>query len=145
MDEIKFITSEFSTTLALPFADGGIRAGFPSPAQDYVDLSLDLNRDLIQNPAATFYAKVIGDSMKDAGILPGDLLVIDRSVEAYDGCKAVCFLNGEFTVKELDFHERSHGIIWLKPYNDAYEPIKVTKEMELTIWGVVTYVIHKTI
>lgn len=144
MDEIKFITSDFSTVLALPFADGGIRAGFPSPAQDYVDLSLDLNRDLIQNPAATFYAKVVGDSMKDAGILPGDLLVIDRSVEAYDGCKAVCFINGEFTIKELDFHDKGKGIIWLKPYNPAYEPIKVTQDMELAIWGVVIYVIHKT-
>ena len=144
MDEVKFITSEFGTQLSLPYADGGIRAGFPSPAQDYVDLSLDLNRDLIQNPAATFYAKVVGDSMKDAGILPGDLLVIDRSVEAYDGCKAVCFINGEFTIKELDFHDKGKGIIWLKPYNQAYEPIKVTQDMELAIWGVVIYVIHKT-
>lgn len=144
MDEIKFITSEFSTPLELPFADGGIRAGFPSPAQDYIDLSLDLNRDLIQHPAATFYAKVIGDSMKEAGILPGDILVIDRSLEPFDGCKAVCFLNGEFTVKELDFHDKKNEIIWLKPYNDAYAPIKVTKDMELTIWGVVAYVIHKT-
>lgn len=145
MDEIRFITSEFSTELALPYADGGVRAGFPSPAQDYVDLSLDLNRDLIQNPAATFYAKVVGDSMIGAGIQPGDLLVIDRSVEPYDGCKAVCFYNGEFTVKELDMHEKSRGIIWLKPYNNNYEAIKVTTDTDFTIWGVVIYVIHKTI
>lgn len=145
MDEVKFITSDFSTHLALPYADGGVRAGFPSPAQDYLDLKLDLNRDLIQNPAATFYAKVVGNSMVGAGIYPGDLLVIDRSVEAYDGCKAVCYLNGEFTIKELDFHEKDAGVIWLKPYNPEFKPIKVTKYMELIIWGVVIYVIHKTV
>src|SRR5574344_398821 len=84
---------------ALPMVEGGIAAGFPSPAQDYIDLSLDLNKELIDNPSSTFFGRVRGNSMIDAGIEDGDLLVIDKSLEPKDGDTAICFLDGEFTLK----------------------------------------------
>lgn len=143
MDEIKFIASEFTSELHLSYADLGIKAGSPSLAQDSVDLTLDLNRDLIKHPAATFYAKVVGTSMKGIGINPEDILVIDRSVDVFDGCKAVCYVNGEFAIRELDLREQDRGIIWLKSYNPDYKPIKITSDVERIIWGVVVYVIHK--
>jgi len=143
-DEVRFITADLSTELALPFADGGIRAGFPSPAQDYVDKSLDLNRDLIKHPAATFYARVVGDSMEPE-LRAGDILVIDRSINPFDGCTAVCFINGEFTVKYLDLSSQKQGIIWLVPANKKYDRIRVTAEEQFEIWGVVRYIIHDTI
>jgi DNA polymerase V len=141
--EIELLTPDLSQACALAYADGGVRAGFPSPAQDYVDRTLDLNKELIQHPEATFYAKVVGDSMRDAGVHPGDLLVIDRSIEPHDGSMAVCFLNGEFTLKTLDLSQRDQGIIRLVPANPAYAPIHVTPEMQFEIWGVVAYTIHK--
>lgn len=140
-DELLFVTVDLSSELPLPYADGGIRAGFPSPAQDYVDKSLDLNRDLIKHPAATFYARVVGDSMEPS-IHPGDILVIDRSITPYDRCTAVCFVNGEFTVKYLDLSEKDKGVIWLVPANPNYVRIRVKKEEQFEIWGVVRYVIH---
>lgn len=143
-DELIFVTVDLSTDLPLPYADGGVRAGFPSPAQDYVDKSLDLNRDLIKHPAATFYARVVGDSMEPQ-IHPGDLLVVDRSITPFDGCTAVCFLNGEFTIKRLDLTEQQRGIVYLIPDNPRYEPIKVVGEEQFEIWGVVRYVIHSTV
>ena len=137
---ITFYRAEDSTDLALPFADGGIRAGFPSPAQDYMDLTLDLNKELIKHPAATFYGRVKGDSMKDAGISEGDILVIDRSLDWQDGMTAVCFVDGEFTVKKI---QRKGDKILLLPANPDYEPIEVTPDNEFMIWGIVTYVIKK--
>ena len=142
-NELIFLTPDFSTHQSLPFADGGVRAGFPSPAQDYMDRTIDLNRELIRHPAATFYSKVVGDSMIEAGIHPGDLLVIDRSIDPYDGCTAVCLLNGDFTVKELDMSVYERKIIRLIPHNPNYKPIVVSDNDQFEIWGVVSYVIHK--
>lgn len=142
-DELIFITADLSSECPRPFVDGGIRAGFPSPAQDYVDKSLDLNRDLIKHPAATFYARVVGDSMEPE-MHPNDLLVIDRSITPYDNCIAVCFLNGEFTVKRIDFSQREHGIIWLLPSNPQYKRLCVKEQEQFEIWGVVSYIIHAT-
>jgi DNA polymerase V len=142
-NEVIFITPDFSSHMPLPFADGGVRAGFPSPAQDYVDRTLDLNKELIEHPAATFYSKVVGDSMIDAGICPEDLLVIDRSIDPYDGCTAVCFLNGEFTVKELDLSKRASNVIRLVPHNPNYQPIVISESDQFEIWGVVKFVIHR--
>lgn len=144
MNEIQFIIPDLTSQLPLPYADGGIRAGFPSPAQDYVDGILDLNKELIQHPAATFYARVIGDSMSP-GISEGDLLVVDRSLEYFDNCVAVCCLNDEFTIKRIDLSKKDKGIIRLMPDNPKYEPITVTEEDNFIFWGVVRYVIHKTI
>ena len=144
MNEIIFITPDLSTELPLLYADVGIPAGFPSPAQDYVDGILDLNKELIQHPAATFYARVVGDSMYP-GIKDGDLLVVDRSLEAFDNCIAVCCLNNEFTIKRVDLSNKDKGFIRLIPDNPNYEPITVTEDDKFILWGVVRYVIHKTV
>lgn len=119
---------------------GQVRAGFPSPAEDYSTTKLDLNRELIKNPASTFYARVSGLSMVDEGINEGDLLVIDKSIEPYDGCLAVCYIDGEFTLKRFEKHS-SYAL--LLPANRDFKPIKVTEDNDFCIWGVVTYIIKK--
>lgn len=140
-DEVVFIPTDFSTKLELTYVDGSIRAGFPSPAQDYVDRSLDLNRDLIRHPEATFYARVVGDSMVPT-MFQGDLLVIDRSLEISDNCLAVCYVNGEFTIKRLDLSQKSKGIMRLMPDNHEYPTIEVHEDEQFEVWGVVRFVIH---
>ncbi len=129
-----------ANSMELPLSEGGVSAGFPSPAEEFLDLTLDLNRELIKNPAATFYARVSGDSMIDDGINDGDLLVIDRSVEPYNNCLAVCYIDGEFTLKRFQ-DKGSYGL--LVPANKNYKPIRVTEDNEFTIWGVVRYVIKR--
>lgn len=131
----------FVTPLPLPFADTGIQAGFPSPAQDYIDKSLDFNRELIEHPAATFYAKVVGNSMIGAGISEGDIVVIDRAVDPEQDDVVVVFVDGEFTIKYIDFSELHHNRIWLRPANSDYKPIKVNANSEFRVWGVVVKVI----
>lgn len=130
--------------LDLPFAEDGVRAGFPSPAQEYTDDTIDLNRDLVRHPECTFYARVAGDSMIDEDLHPGDILIIDRSLEAHTGDIAVCVVNGEFTVKKLDLQPDR---VVLHPANKAYPPIVITESDRFNVWGVVTYVIknlHRT-
>ncbi|MEW2921098.1 translesion error-prone DNA polymerase V autoproteolytic subunit [Muricauda sp. ANG21] len=136
-----------SLTFYIPNNDGGgsiplsrntVSAGFPSPADDFKEKRISLDQTLIKNKEATFYARVSGKSMINAGLDDGDLLVIDRSLEAEHGKVAVCFLDGEFTVKRLHIEK---GSITLMPENDDYRPIKVSKDSDLLIWGVVTYVI----
>ncbi len=137
---IDFYTADTATDLSLPYVNEGIAAGFPSPAQDYMDLTLDLNKELIKHPAATFYGRVKGLSMKDAGIDDGDILVIDRSLEYRNNMTAVCFIDGEFTVKKLKLE---NGQVFLMPANDAFKPIGITEANEFIVWGIVTYVIKK--
>ena len=126
------------TALELPMVSEGISAGFPSPAMDFTDLSIDLNKHLIKHPSSTFYGRVKGESMKDEGIHDGDLLVIDKSIRPADGKIAVCYLDGEFTIKRIRIDK---DIIWLMPANDKYTPIKVTHDNDFLIWGIVTHVI----
>ena len=126
--------------LPLPYADEGIRAGFPSPAQDYMELAIDLNKELIKHPTSTFYGRVVCDSMKDEGIEEGDILVIDKSLELMDDDLAVCFIDGDFTVKRVRLESDA---TWLVPSNAKYPPIKVTKDNEFMVWGIVTYTIKK--
>lgn len=114
-------------------------AGFPSPAEDYIDKRLSLDESLIEHPAATFFVKVDGDSMRDAGILSGDMLVVDRSIRASDGQIVVATVGGEFTVKRL---RKNAGRVYLVPANGDYQPIELTDEMEAEVWGVVRYAIH---
>jgi DNA polymerase V len=121
-------------------AQDGIHAGFPSPATDYMTQAIDLNRELVRHPAATFYGRVVGDSMIDAGVEEGDILVIDKALEARDGDMAVCFVDGEFTLKYLRF--RDGGLI-LVPANENYPEIEVKEGSDFKMWGVVTYVIKK--
>lgn len=126
--------------LQLPIADEGIKAGFPSPAQDFMDRAIDLNKELVRHPASTFYGRVRGDSMIDAGVYDGDILIIDKSLEPHDGDMAVCYIDGEFTIKHIRIEKE---VVWLVPANSSYEPIKVTKDNEFLIWGIVTYSIKK--
>ena len=137
--QLEFYSAETSTELKLPLADG-VSAGFPSPAEEYMELSLDINKDLITHPSATFYARVKGNSMKDAGINNGDILVIDKSLEPASGKKAVCYIDGEFTLESIQIKKDE---IWLMPANPEYKSIRITPENEFQIWGIVTFVIHK--
>lgn len=118
-----------------------IKAGFPSPAQDYVENGIDLNRELVKNPSSTFFGRARGSSMEGAGIFDGDLLVIDKSLEPYEGAVAVCFIDGEFTLKRIHFERDGVQVVavWLQPENDSYSPIKVTAENQFIIWGIVTH------
>lgn len=131
---------DISSSLPLQFADEGIKAGFPSPAQDYLEQAIDLNKELIRHPASTFYGRVVGNSMRDEGIEDGDILVIDKSLELIDDDLAVCFIDGEFTVKRVRLETDA---AWLVPSNSDYPLIKVTKDNDFMVWGIVTYTIKK--
>jgi DNA polymerase V len=126
------------TAVSLPYVDQGISAGFPSPAEDFLDLKIDLNKELIKNPSATFYGRVKGNSMMDVGIEDGDLLVIDKSLEPRDGKIAVCFIDGEFTIKRI---RMDRDCCWLVPANESYEPIRVDADNDFVIWGIIIHVI----
>ena len=125
--------------LALPLFTGKVAAGFPSPADDYIEKTLDLNQLLIQKPAATFFVRAEGESMLGAGIHPDDILVVDRSLEPVPGKIVICALNGELTVKRL---QRTTAGMVLAAENPAYSDIVLVEEMDMVIWGVVTSVIH---
>lgn len=137
---LEIFRAEVNTELSLPIADEGIKAGFPSPAQDFMDLAIDLNKELVRHPASTFYGRVRGDSMQDAGVYDGDILIIDKSLEPRNGDMAVCFVDGEFTIKYIKIEK---DIVWLIPANDCYSPIKITEDNDFLIWGIVTYSIKK--
>lgn len=124
----------------LPFYTEKLSAGFPSPASDYMEKALDLNEYLIKNPSATFFVEITGDSMTGAGIHSGDILIVDRSLEAKHNRIVVAVLNGDFTVKRLSWQK---GKIRLIPENPAYDPIDIKEGTEFEIWGVATNVIHK--
>ena len=121
-------------------AEEGISAGFPSPADDFKETRISLDRELVKNREATFYARVSGDSMIGAGLEDGDLLVIDRSKNPENGKIAICLVDGEFTVKRI---KKEKNKLYLMPENKNYKPIELKEENELIIWGVVEYVIKK--
>jgi len=123
----------------LPFYQDAISAGFPNQASEEVEDTLDLNELLIKRPAATFFLRVSGHSMIKAGIFHNDILIVDRSIEPGNGKIVIAAVNGELTVKRLFIEGRKVQLI---PENDAFQPIEITSEMELHIWGVVTNVIH---
>jgi DNA polymerase V len=125
--------------IRLPLFAGKVSAGFPSPASDYVDKTLDLNDLLVQHPAATFFVRAQGESMRDVGIHHNDILVVDRSLEPVSGKIVVCAINGELTVKRLVYEP---GRWMLKAENPTYPNIPLNDDLELVIWGVVTNVIH---
>lgn len=135
---IDIFSIDTDTELVLPLISNGISAGFPSPALDFIELSIDLNKHLIKHPSATFYGRVKGDSLKNAGIDNGDLLIIDRSVEPVSGKIAVCCLDGEFTAKRIKIEKNE---IWLVAENEKYKPLKITSDNNLFIWGIVIHVI----
>lgn len=139
-NDINIFASDNQEEITLPLSGERIAAGFPSPAEDYATQGLDLNRELIKNPASTFYARVSGLSMIDEGINDGDLLVIDKSIEPCNGSLAVCYIDGEFTLKRF---QKCDGYALLVPANKDFKPIKVTAENDFLIWGTVTYIIKK--
>ena len=137
---LTFFTPDNLNTLGAVYFDTGISAGFPSPAEDFKQERLSLDNELIKNKEATFFARVSGQSMIDAGLSDNDLLVIDRSLSPAHNKIAVCFLDGEFTVKRLKVEKDE---VWLQPENKKYQPIKITEENDFVIWGIVTNVIKK--
>ena len=122
----------------LTFAEG-VHAGFPSPAADYND-KLDLGKELIKHPASTFFARVEGDSMKDACINDSDILIIDRSIEPKDGDMAICYIDGEFNIRYIRIRDNK---VWLDSANKNYKPIEVFPETDFIVWGIITYSISK--
>lgn len=140
-EHLNILKIQDSDELAVQVFEEHIQAGFPSPAQGSYPDSIDLNRELIHNPSSTFCARVTGDSMIDAGIADGDMLIIDRSLEPNDGDIAVCFLDGEFTVKRISLRA---GRLYLVPANNDYPEIPVSEEANFQVWGVVSHIIHKT-
>jgi DNA polymerase V len=135
-----FLPKPQPTVIPLPLYIGKVAAGFPSPADDYIEKNLDLNELLVQKPAATFFVKAQGESMLGAGIHPNDILVVDRSIEPADGKVVIAALNGELTVKRLS--KTAEGIWYLKAENPQFPDILLNDGLELVIWGVVTNVIH---
>ena len=125
---------------SLPLYLSPVAAGFPSPAEDYLDRNLDLHTHLVRNNAATFFLRVSGDSMIKAGILDGDLLVVDRSLTPGNGNVVIAAVEGELTVKYL---ATKNGKLFLVPANDEYPELDITEQEDAVLWGVVTYAIHK--
>jgi len=128
-----------STKWARPLFMTSVSAGFPSPAESYIEGHLDLNRYLIKHPVATFYVRVSGDSMAGAGIQPGSILVVDRAVEADDGDIVIARIGDELCVKRLRLRR---GRIWLMPENEKYQPIEVIESMDFEVWGRVMHSIR---
>ncbi len=128
--------------LALEFAES-IHAGFPSPAADHAGERINLAREMTPHPETTFYAHVEGDSMRDAGILDGDIVVVDRSLTPKNGDYIVAYIDGEYTLKEFRVDPDGQSA-WLIPHNPDFQPIKVTEESNFVVWGVITYAVHKT-
>ena len=135
----KILKPERRVSVKLPMFLEAVSAGFPSPADDYMEDRLDLNDHLVRNPAATFFVRVTGDSMVDAGIHSGDILVVDRSLNPKDDNIVIAVIDGELTVKRLRTQKTK---VYLLPENQNYKPIEITSEMNFEVWGVVTNVIH---
>jgi DNA polymerase V len=140
ISEIYEIADILANKIQLPLYTYAVSAGFPSPADDYVDLKLDLNEYLIKRPSSTFLVRVRGESMIKAGIHNGDLLTVDRSITPTNGKIVIAVINGECTVKRIQY---KNNILYLLPENDEYEPIVIKEFTDtLFVWGVVTNVIH---
>ncbi len=137
-NKIEFFIPDFENQIELPYISSGIKAGFPSPAADFDESKISLDTVLVKNKEATFYAKASGNSMIGAGIDDGDILVIDRSLEPQNNKVAICFIDGEFTVKRIRIKDKN---VFLMPENINYKPIQISEENDLIIWGIVTYVI----
>tara|TARA_B000000475_G_C15725900_1_gene336493 strand:- start:48 stop:479 length:432 start_codon:yes stop_codon:yes gene_type:complete len=138
--KLTFLKPKKGDKLGQWLIEQGISAGFPSPADDFKEIRISLDKELVKNQESTFYARVSGDSMLGAGLDDGDLLIIDKSLDAENGKIAICFLDGDFTVKRI---VKEKGKLFLKAENKKYKPIEIREENELIIWGIVEYVIKK--
>ena len=138
--KLTFLKPEKGNNLGQWLVEQGISAGFPSPADDFKEVRISLDKELVKNQESTFYARVSGDSMLEAGIDDGDLLVIDKSLSPENGKIAVCFIDGDFTVKRI---VKEKGKLYLKAENKKYKSLEIKEGNELIIWGIVEYVIKK--
>ena len=139
-ENLTFLKPKKGDSLGQWLVEQGISAGFPSPADDFKEVRISLDKELVKNTDSTFYARVSGDSMENAGLSDGDLIVIDRSINPENNKIAVCYLDGEFTVKRI---VRKNSKLYLKPENRNYNEIEIKDDDQLIIWGIVTYVIKK--
>ena len=139
-NKLIFLKPKKGNSLGQWLIEQGISAGFPSPAEDFKEIRISLDKELVKNVESTFYARVSGNSMEGAGLSDGDLIVIDRSIMPENNKIAVCFLDREFTIKRIIKDKEK---LYLKPENNCYEKIEIKNENELIIWGIVTYVIKK--
>jgi len=137
---LKIYAPDSNRTSKIPLAESPVHAGFPSPADDFLEGSLDLNSLVIRHPEATFFARVEGDSMQDEGIAEGDILVVDKAEEPFDGCLAVAYVDGEFTLKRVRMEP---GRILLVPANPAYKTIEITPDNDFAVWGVVRWIVKR--
>ena len=138
-EELSFYSMD-EKVLDIPIYQSNVPAGFPSPAEDFMDLDLNLQEYLVQHPSATFCVRVTGDSMQNAGICSGDVMVVDRALEPQNNTIVLAILDGEFTVKRI---QKKGQELYLKPENSKFKPIQITEEMNFQVWGVVTHIIHK--
>ncbi|MBN1970097.1 MAG: translesion error-prone DNA polymerase V autoproteolytic subunit [Candidatus Delongbacteria bacterium] len=138
-DILEIFGFDKKSDLKLPLYNSSVQAGFPSPADDYIDKKLDLNEYLIKHPAATFFVRVAGDSMINAGIHNNDILIVDRALNPCNGNIVIAVLDGELTVKRLKYEKSK---VYLEPENPKYPVLEVYDESQFEIWGVVTNVIH---
>jgi DNA polymerase V len=136
---LEIFSADTGTKLELEVAAAGISAGFPSPAMDFDENKIDLNRYLIKRPSSTFFGRVSGNSMEGAGIYDGNLLIIDKSIKPRSEHIAVCFIDGEFTVKRIRIEK---DCVWLLPANPSYEPVRADEANDFQVWGIVTHVIR---
>ncbi len=134
------VRARLERMMKLPYFVVPVKAGFPSPAEDSLEQNLNLNEHLIQHPAATFFVRVDGDSMRGAGIHKDDILIVDKALEPTNGKVVIAVINGEFTVKRI---RMGGGKVFLDPENPQYQAIEVNPNSDFRVWGVVTYVIHK--
>ena len=139
-EKLKFLKPKKGDSIGQWLIEEGVSAGFPSPADDFKEIRISLDKELVKNKEATFYARVSGESMVGAGLDDGDLLIIDRSLDPKNGKIAVCLVDGEFTVKRIKKEKKN---LYLMPENRNYKPIELKEENQLIIWGVVEYVIKK--
>lgn len=137
-EKLKFLKPKNNNLFGQLLVEGGVSAGFPSPADDLREVRISLDEELVNNKESTFYAKVRGNSMQDAGLSDGDIIIIDRSLNPESNKIAVCYLDGDFTVKRII---KENETIYLKPENTNYEKIKIDENSNLVVWGIVTYVI----
>ncbi|MDA3954329.1 MAG: translesion error-prone DNA polymerase V autoproteolytic subunit [Bacteroidales bacterium] len=140
-NKIKIFVPDTSSEMSLSLLESMIPAGFPSPADDYLELPLDLNEKLIRNPSSTFFAQISGSSMINAGINDGDIVIVDKSLQAKNDSVLVCIIDGEFTLKRFKKIDEENAFLMAE--NPEFDPIKINKHNTFQIWGVVTYSIHK--
>lgn len=139
-NKLAFYALDNSKLNEIPMFGDAVPAGAPSPAQDYLDMDLNLHDFLVQNPADTFCVRAIGDSMIDANIQSGDVMVVDKALEPSNNDIVLAVLDGDFTVKHI---RKSEGELYLMPANENYQPIKITEGVDFKVWGVVTFIIQK--